>query len=86
MKKYLTIMFIWDHKKDLLLASKYDPVDIDMRETGLSGGNNTNKPKSALTSSYSNPSRNDKKSTPEEEVQVMVKTVLDLVLENKSRK
>ena len=72
-KKYITMIFLWDELKDLILASKYDPLQIGIGEAGLSrDGDSTARSKSRKES---------KKKTPEEEAQIMMKTVVDMFYE-----
>ena len=89
-KKYLTMMFLWDNKKDLLLASKYDPVKIGMGEAGIERENEDNTaPILASTSplrlsSLTSPSGSLKSKNIEEEAASMVKTVLSLVMDKEA--
>ena len=77
-KKYITMIFLWDETKDLILASKYDPLKIGMGEAGIARnrsdvGSNTESPERAA--------KGKNKKTPEEEAQIMMKTVVDLFYE-----
>ena len=89
-KKYLTMMFLWDNKKDLLLASKYDPVKIGMGEAGIERDNecsiaaSSDNTSSSRLSSLTSPGRTSNKKTVEEEAVTMVKTVLGLVMDKES--
>ena len=78
-RKYITIIFLWDEKKDLILASKYDPLKIGIGEAGTTrqGADAI----CALKDHETRSPRMKKKKTPEEEAQVMMKTVVDLFYE-----
>ena len=80
-RKYITIMFLLDSKKDLLLASKYDPVKIGMGEAGVGREDDSSNIYASQKSVNSKVSSITTKTTPEEDAQIMVKTVLNLVMD-----
>ena len=84
-KKYLTILFMLDNRKDLLLASKYDPVKIGMGEAGIRRQHDDDSRLSSITPNLSNTSSpKAKKANPEEEACSMMKTILQYAMDTQA--
>ena len=91
-KKYLTMIFLWDEKKDYILASKYNSLKIGEGEVGLSRVESETSALTSITGSGTSRSPNLSKTvrgrvsskTHEEEAKATMKTVLDLVMEKNS--
>ena len=80
-RKYITMLFLLDNRKDLLLASKYDPVQIGLGEAGMNrhdSSPSTNSKVSSRTPKTSSPYKVPPRKSPEEEAQDMVKMSLVL--------
>ena len=85
-KKYLTMIFLWDERKDYILASKYNPINIGMGEAGIPIVESTVTTPSRVTgrgAGSKSPHKVSKvgKSTPEEEAKKMMETVMNLMME-----
>ena len=73
------MIFLWDETKDLILASKYDPLKIGMGEAGIARPDNGNN--NIVEDTNSSPSKGKRKKSPEEEAKDMMKTVVNLFYE-----
>ena len=95
-RKYITMLFLWDKKKDLLLASKYDPILIGLGEAGVEREDDSSIPSlshkssnskvSSITTNNSSPLRTKAKSNPEEEAKEVARTFLNLVMDREKEK
>ena len=75
------MIFLWDETKDLILASKYDPLKIGIGEAGISRNDSEGINQIEDIDSRTSPNKGKKKKSPEEEAQQMMKTVVDLFYE-----